>query len=478
MNAKLVVALSAVSLTSCATDATKPNIVFILVDDMGWRDLGCFGAELYETPNIDKLCSQGVKFNNAYTSAPISSPARASVLSGMHPTNLKMWNHMHCIPQGVPILPSYLKECGYQTWHVGKWHLGNPEEQTMPTDLGFDVNIGGGISWEAGTYFYPYNTQPDGTPDLPRASVPSLLDGGEKGEYLTDRLTDEALKLIDNADKDAPFYLNMWYYAVHSVLGKHESKPELVEKYKRKIEKMGITPTFRHDDATDYDLLTSESNAEYAAMIECVDNSVGRIVEELKRKGEYDNTLFIFYSDNGCVTNLVPCDPLMGGKNSTYEGGVRVPAFISWKGHTKRNKVSDQPIIIMDVFDTILEAAGATEQPSDGISLLPALRGEELPTRDFYWYFPDSRPHWGGRASMAYLDGESQTKYIRYFTGDKPEMYNITDDIAERNNLVEKDPKLAKDIESRMRAVLSERFSSIVKPPKKFAKNVHEFLAE
>ncbi|MBD3287830.1 sulfatase-like hydrolase/transferase, partial [candidate division KSB1 bacterium] len=267
----------------------KPNIVFILIDDMGWKDLGCFGAKLQETPNIDKLCAAGVRFPQAYTSTAICAPARATVLTGKHPMKLRMWNHYHFIPKREKILAQYLKDAGYQTWHIGKWHLGNEEDHTLPTDLGFDVNCGGGIAWAPGSYFWPYGCNTDGTGGNPRMSVPGLVPDGKDGEYLTDRLTEEALNLLNQRDPSKPFFLNFWHFAVHN---RKEGKPALVEKYRRKIKELGLEPTYRIDPHTNSKLLTSETNAVYAAMIESVDESVGRLVDKLKQIGEYENTFF------------------------------------------------------------------------------------------------------------------------------------------------------------------------------------------
>ncbi len=374
----------------CAADAPKnpeklPNVVFFLIDDMGWNDLGCFGAKLYETPNIDRLCAEGIRFSQAYTSTAICSPARASALSGSHPMKMGMWNHLHYLPKGQKILPQYLKASGYQTWHIGKWHMGNPKDKTMPTDLGFDINISGWTAWGPGSYFWPYGWQPNGASHL-RNSVPMLKEGGQEGEELTDRLTREALKVIANRDPSKPFYLNFWHYAVHNPKG---AKPELVKKYETKIAALGLKETFRFDPKTKTNLVTSETNPTYAAMIETVDESVGRVVAKLKEIGEYENTLFIFYSDNGATTDTVPCVPLNGGKNSTYEAGVRVPAFMVWNGHIRPGSEYNRAIYIGDIFNTVMESTGQIippDQDSDGLSLLPVFAGKQLPPRQFVWY--------------------------------------------------------------------------------------------
>lgn len=448
-----------------------PNVVFFLIDDMGWKDLGCFGAELYETPHIDQLCAAGMRFSQAYTSTAICSPARATALTGKHPMKLGMWNHRHYIPKGQAILPLYLKEAGYQTWHVGKWHMGNPEEETMPTDLGFDVNIGGWTSWGPGSYFWPYEGK-----SHTRNSVPALKAGGQEGEHLTDRLTREALQVIDQRNPDQPFYLNFWYYSVHH---KHEAKPELIEKYQRKIETLGLKKTYRQDPATGNKLVTSETNAVYAAMIETVDQSVGRVIEKLKDIGEYDNTLFIFFSDNGSVTDSVPCAPLNGGKNSTYEAGVRVPAFAQWSGVVEPGSEYTHPVYLADVFNTILEACGQSipeGYESDGASLLPVFSGKRLAQREFIWYFPDTRAKWAQRANAAIYDESSGLKYFMFFNGDGDELYNIHEDIGETTNLITQQPESAQQLQQRLKIFLNRYYAEMPPPPGRYQEVVEQRL--
>lgn len=461
--------------SSAGAMPSRPNIVFFLVDDLGWKDLGCFGAELYETPNMDRLCAEGIRFPQAYTSAAICSPARASALTGVHPMKLKMWNHHHYLPKGQKILPQYLKDAGYQTWHVGKWHTGNAEDKTLPDQLGFDINIAGWTAWGPGSYFWPYlHHDRDGRVWAnPRNSVPMLREGGQPGEHLTDRLTDEALRIIDQRNPGQPFYLNFWYYSVHE---KKEAKPELIEKYQRKIEAMGLVPTTRIDPNTGSKLLTSETNAVYAAMIETVDQSVGRVVEKLKEIGEYENTLFVFFSDNGPTTNDVPCAPLNGGKNSTYEAGVRVPAFIVWKGQVQPGSVYPRPVYIGDVFNTILTAAGQEVPANDSLSLTPVFEGATLPEREFIWYFPDNRVHWAQRANAAIYDERSGMKFILFFNGDEDELYHIAEDIGETNNLIDEKPEVAAQLKARLVQFLNENMEGMPPPPEKFAEGVKRRL--
>ena len=455
---------------------SKPNIVYILIDDMGWKDLGCFGAKLYETPHIDKLCSEGIRFSQAYTSAPICAPARATSLTGKHPMKLKMWDHTHYIQPDETILPQHLNQNGYQTWHVGKWHIGNSEDRTLPTDLGFDVNVGGGISWGPGSYFWPYGCNEDGTPKNPRNAVPGLFEGGRVGEYLTDRITDEALKLIDRRDSSKPFFLNLWHHAVHN---EKEGKTDLVEKYRQKIKKMGLTPTYRVDPKTGTKLMTSETNPVYAAMLESVDDSVGRVVEKIKEIGEYQNTLFIFYSDNGCTTDDVPCVPLNGGKNTNYEGGDRVPAFITWINGNIQAREYHQPVYIGDIFDTVIEATNtkiSNGHKSDSMSLLPIFQGNQLPARKIIWYFPDERLMYAGRANAAIYDEQSGLKYLLYFNGDRDEVFNIHHDLGEEHDILGQHPELEKQLREELITFLREHYKYMPPPPQRFEAGVSKRL--
>ncbi|VGO15404.1 Arylsulfatase [Pontiella desulfatans] len=453
-----------------AAKKKKPNVVFILIDDMGWKDLGCFGAKLYETPNIDRLCAEGIRFPQAYTSTAICSPARATALTGLHPMKMQMWNHMHYLPQGQKILPQYLKEAGYQNWHVGKWHIGNEKLKSLPTNLGFDANIGGWSAWGPGSYFWPYlwNGKAHN-----RNSVPMLNEGGKEGEQLTDRLTDEALKLIDGRNPGQPFYLNYWLYSVHN---KKEAKKELIQKYERKIKAMGLERTVRHDPKTGKDLVTSETNAKYAAMLETVDTNVGRILEKLKAIGEYDNTLFIFFSDNGSTTDDVPCAPLNGGKNSTYEAGVRVPAFMAWNGRIQPGGEYNRSIYIGDVFNTVMEATGQTPPETDSRSLLPVFAGKQLPPREYVWYFPDTREKWGQRANAAIYDEKSGMKYLMFFNGDEDELYNLNQDIGETTNLIEQQPETAQALQNRLVQFLKQNMAGTPPPPEKYKASVEQRL--
>jgi len=459
----------------------KPNVVVFLVDDMGWKDLGCYGAKLYETPNVDRLCAEGIKYTQMYTSAPICSPARATLMTGLNPLKLGMWTFTHILPPDTKtILPGYLKERGYQTWHVGKWHLGQNVDGTLPQQLGFDRNIGGTKAHEPGTFFWPYNfPNTDNIP--PDSTAFNSLRSGKKGEYLTDRMAVETLQMIEERDPDKPFFLNFSFYQVHNAnRGRKEGKPALVKKYQKKIKKMGLKPTYRKDPKTGRKLLTSETNPKYAAMIESMDTAVGRVIAKLKEIGEYENTLILFLSDNGATTNDVPCAPLNGGKNSTYEAGVRVPAIAVWAGKIMPGTEYNKPVYLADIFNTVIDAAGATlpaNYAGDGYSLLPTFDGNALSVkRQLFWYFPENRPHWGQRANAAIFDTASQMKYILSFNGDEDEMYHIPSDIGEYKNVINERPELAGRLRNSLKKKLNALYPHLPAPPEKYKAGVEARL--
>jgi arylsulfatase A-like enzyme len=411
-----------------------PNIVFIFIDDMGWRDVGFMGSRYYETPNIDKLAGQGMVFTNAYSTAPNCAPARASLLSGQYGPRhgvytvnsssrglsrfrklLPTENTTVLDPKMVTIAEA-IEPAGYVSASVGKWHLGDDPE-SGPRAQGFDVNVAG---YRAGSppkgYFVPYKN-------------PELADG-PPGEYLTDRLTDEALNFIET-NKDRPFFLYLPHYAVHTPL---QAKAELIEKYKKKPGSGG------------------QNNPTYAAMIESTDQGVGRIMDKLDESDLTANTIVFFFSDNGGVKGITSNEPLRGGKGMLYEGGIREPMAVRWPRVVKPGTTCETPVIGVDLFPTILEMTGAPRPAGkllDGQSIVPLLKGAKGLSREaIFWHFP------------AYLQGKAQGardtrfrtrpgaamragdwKLIEYFEDGALELYNLEDDIGERKNLAETLPE-------------------------------------
>ena len=336
-----------------------PNVVLILVDDMGWTGAACYGSDFHETPYIDRLASEGVRFTQAYAAAPVCTPTRASIQAGKAPARLHMtiwheasgeppaWARRELIPPvtegNLPLeettLAELLRERGYFNAHVGKWHLGDAAH--YPQNHGFDLNIGGTFWGCPATFFYPYRGLFGSAGEL--RYVPDLALGHE-GEYLTDRLTEEALNVLDRVH-DRPFYLNLSYYTVHTPI---EGKPDVVARYARKLR-----PGLLHD------------NPHYAAMYETLDHNVGRVLEKLDDLGVADNTLVIFTSDNGGHvlehrgTRVTRNTPLRSGKGTLYEGGIRVPLLVRWPGVTTAGAVCEEPVITTDFYETIREVVGA-----------------------------------------------------------------------------------------------------------------------
>lgn len=441
----------------------RPNIILILLDDLGWRDLTCTGSDFYETPNIDRLSRNGMSFNSAYASCPVCSPSRASIMTGKYPVNVGItdWidygSYMHPLkgrlidapyikdlPHSETSLATALREGGYHTWHVGKWHLGG--EGFYPQDHGFDVNIGGSEagapSYEYG-YFSPWNL-----PNLPEQP---------DGKYLTDHLGDEAVRLIEQND-DAPFFMHLSHYAVHHPL---QAPADLVAKYEKKAIALGLDKMkvleqgepFHTEDKRGMHILRRliQSHPIYAAMIESVDNSVGRVVEALERTGQLENTLIVFTSDNGGVatsegsptTNL----PLIEGKGWMYEGGTRVAFLAHWPDVIAEGSLCDVPISSPDIYPTFLEAAGLPlrpEQHTDGASLMPAFRGNNEPAHDaLFWHYPHYGNQ-GGTPGCSIRKGDY--KLIHFFEGNRLELYHLKDDVGEQHNLAAELPEIAAEL--------------------------------
>ncbi len=450
---RLLVIFFAVDAFGAAAAQTRPpNIVFILIDDMGWVDGSCFGSKFYQTPQIDALAASGVRFTQAYSACAVCSPTRAALMTGKYPARLHItdWitgegapkNARFKIPdwqQHLPLeettLAEALKKLGYATAHVGKWHLG--EKEFYPEHQGFDVNIAGGETGHPASYFWPYgNTNND-------HRIPGLAErGGQKGDYLTDQLTDEALNFIQ-ANQSHPFYLNLCHYAVHAPL---MGKQELI------------------DAAADRPGADGQSNRVYAAMLKSVDDSVGRIVKKLDELHLTENTLVIFSSDNGgCVHFGKPTAtsnfPLRNGKGSAYEGGLRVPLIVKMPGVTHAGTICDIPIITMDFFPTLLELAAADKTASrtavDGVSFAPLLRGEtQKPHNELFWHYPH---YWNGGKIMPYSVARvGDWKLIRFYETGTEELFNLKHDLSEQNDLAESNPDKRKELSMRLDAWLKE----------------------
>ena len=435
MRFRLGLTLSLTVLATSLMFATerKPNFIFILVDDLGWTDLGCQGSKFYETPNIDRLAAQGMRFTQAYSAGTVCSPTRAALMTGKYPARLRLtdWIKGHVRPYAKLQVPDWtmhlpleersiaeaLKDAGYATASIGKWHLGGPE--FFPEQHGFDENIGGCDQGQPPSYFSPYG-------------IPTLTDG-PKGEFLSDRLTDEALKFIER-HRAQPFFVYLPHYAVHTPL---MGKSNVVAKYERKA-----------------DPQSPQRNAKFAALVESVDDSVGRILRKLAELGLAEETVIFFMSDNGgLVLNDVTSNlPLRAGKGSAYEGGVRVPLFIKWPGVTPPGSTCDTPVITPDCYPTMLQLAGvkpAANQIIDGESLVPLLRQNGGLRRDaIYWHYPHYHPG-GARPYSAIRQGD--WKLIEFFEDQQVELYNLRDDVSERTDLAAKLPARVSALRDKLR---------------------------
>ncbi|PXY03174.1 sulfatase [Marinifilum breve] len=432
-----------------AVKKEKPNILYFLIDDMGWTDTGYQGSKFYETPNIDKLAQEGVKFTNAYVSHPRCLPSRYSIITGKYPA--RDWvpgSNEKQLKGGETTLAVPFKEAGYSTYFTGKWHLASNE--SLPEDQGFEINIGGGHAGAPTSYFYPYNVRKSGKPGKERPI--HGLDDGVEGEYLTDRLTDETIQYLKKQHEetpDKPFLAYVSHYAVHTPF---QAKEEYVKKFRKKLKTM-------HYDGPEYisegtgQRKMRQDNAVYAAMIYSMDESLGRLVKTLKELGEYDNTIIILFSDNGGLSNrgtnqrqlATTNTPLKAGKGHLYEGGIREPMLVRWPGVTKAGTETDAVIIGSDFFPTMLDMAGLPLHPEahlDGESFVWALKNKANPNPDraFFWHSPTGRPHSTGDSNCSAVR-QGDYKLMEFFDQGRVELYNVKEDISEANNLSEEMPK-------------------------------------
>ncbi|WP_320930522.1 sulfatase [Hungatella sp.] len=441
--------------------AVQPNFLFIFMDDMGWRDLACTGSTFYETPNIDRLCRQGMVFANSYASCPVCSPSRASYLTGQYPARLGVtdWIDMEGtshplrgklidapyikhLPEGEYTIAQALKDAGYDTWHVGKWHLGGREY--YPDHFGFDVNIGG-CSWghPHEGYFSPYGIE--------------TLPEGPEGEYLTDRITDEAVRLLKERKAGGsrkPFYMNLCHYAVHTPI---QVKDEDRERFEKKAREQGLDQEialvegeFHHtEDKKGRRVVRRviQSDPSYAGMIWNLDQNIGRLLEALSECGEEENTVVVFTSDNGGLATSEgspTCNlPASEGKGWVYEGGTRVPLIVKYPGHVAPGSRCDVPVTTPDFYPTFLELAGVPQKagiPIDGRSIVPLLAGNHMPERPVFWHYPHYGNQGGTPAASVVL---GDYKYIEFFEDGRGELYDLKADFSETNNICENMPEMA-----------------------------------
>lgn len=434
-----------------------PNVVLMLIDDLGATDLGCYGSRYYETPNIDQLAKDGMRFTQAYSACTVCSPTRAALLTGKAPARLHITDYIpghrrpHArlqIPRWTQYLPlaeetlaERLKTKGYATASIGKWHLGGPE--FYPEKHGFDVNAGGTSGGAPPRYFAPYGIE--------------TLPDGPKDEFLTDRLTNEAIKFIEG-HKEEPFFIYLPHYAVHTpIMG----KPDAVARYQAK----------RADGG--------HGNPVYAALVESVDESVARLRAALKSQGLDGNTVFVFTSDNGGLSGTVgeqgwkrgPTDnsPFRGGKGGAYDGGVRVPLIVAWPGVVEAGSQCDEPVISYDLTPTLLAATGtprAAGQVVDGQSLMPLLTQQGQLQRDaIFWHYPHYHP---GSATPCSAIREGDWKLIEFYEDGRVELYNLRRDPGEMQNMADVDADVAQRLRDKLHGWLKEVGAQWPEPNQEF----------
>ena len=429
-----------------AQNQRHPNVVFLLADDLGWTDLNCYGSKFYETPNLDKLASQGVKFTNAYAACPVCSPTRSSIMTGKYPISLGNTDWFGAVqPDQVkrsfkkPLLPApyvdylpleevtiaeALKSNGYKTCIAGKWHLGEAEKY-WPENQGFDKNYGGfnmghpNKKGKANGYFSPYGN--------PR------LEDGSVGEYLPERLTNESLKFMED-NKDKPFFLYRAFYLVHTPL---QGLKADIEKYEAKKIQMGLKDSIIVEGENH--VRYNQSLPVYAAMVEALDREVGRIIQKLKELNLDKNTIIIFTSDNGglSTTEGSPTSnyPLRAGKGWLYEGGIREPLIMKYPGQNNVGTIINEPVLSTDFYPTILQMVGLKLMPKQhtgGVSFLPLLKGEPFKHGPLFWHYPHYGNQGGQPCAAIRMD---DWKLIEFFEDYHVELYNLKNDIGEKQNL-------------------------------------------
>jgi arylsulfatase A-like enzyme len=448
----LVLFVLIATLCSCSQKQDLPNILLIVVDDLGYSDLHCYGNQWVETPNIDRLAAEGVRFTQAYASCTVCSPTRASLMTGKNPVavNITDWIPGHQDSRGGPqphemfVVPRFnqqlpleeftlaekLSEAGYVSASIGKWHLGG--EGFLPTDQGFDVNVAGYSKGSPPSYYYPYTRE--GREDI---ITPLPLTGDSL--YLTDRLTNEAIRFM-GGERQGPFFLYLPFYNVHTPL---EGRPDLVEKYEAKLSEHQGDTILR--------------NPHFLAMTEAVDENVGRIMQFLDEHGLAENTLVVFTSDNGGLLLRGGTDrrfiraswnhPLREGKGTLYEGGLRIPALVRWPGHIEGKRQSEEIIISTDLYPTLLEVAGMNvDHELEGESLLTHLLfAESLDRETLYWHYPHY--HLGMPGGVI---REGAYKLIEYFETGELELYNLEEDPGEKHNLASELPGKAKALREKL----------------------------
>ena len=430
-----------------------PNIILIVADDLGWADLACYGGDLHETPHLDRFAAENLRFTDAYAAAPICSPTRASIMTGKYPARLHMtvwWegamrgptmNRPLVTPQTVADLPhgevtlaEVLHGAGYRTMHVGKWHLGDAFH--YPETQGFDVNIGGTMWGAPSTFYFPFAGF-WGQAQTEWRYVPGL-EFSDDDDYLTDRLTDRAIALIEES-RDEPFFLNLWYHTVHTPI---EGMPADVAYFEDRLK-----PELHHQ------------NAGYAAMVRSLDANVGRILATLVEQGLVENTVVMFTSDNGGYINEYRGEqvtdnwPLRSGKGSLYEGGTRVPLIVRWPGETPVGRTCVEPVCTTDIYNTVLEISGlegdeAHNRGVDGVSLASLLNEPDMRLEREALFF--HYPHYYRTTTPVSAVRAGDWKLLEYFEDGRVELFHLGEDPGEQHDLAGELPERAAGLQERL----------------------------
>lgn len=450
---KIVLILITTLIFSCSNENEKPNLLFILVDDLGWTDVSYNKSDYYETIHIDKLSETSMLFDNAYAASSVCSPTRASIMTGKHPVRVNITDWIPGLdPKNKPLLgpvdrnelpleettiAEVLRDNNYSTFYSGKWHLGS--EGHYPEDQGFDINIGG---FEKGSpmggYYSPYKN-------------PRLSDGYE-GEYLTDRLTLETIELIKNRDTNKPFAAFLSFYNVHTPI---QENKEFIDYYVEKLKSYeNISPqTVKEGDAI---TLLNQRNAKYASMVHATDQNVGRIINFLKENDIYDNTLIIFTSDNGGLSTqrrVAPTSvyPLRAGKGWLYEGGIRIPQLIKLPKQ-KIKEIISEPVVSYDLFPTIANILNLNHSVSDidGLDLSNLFLKKDI-ERDFiFWHFPH---YHGSMWKPGSALRNNDWKLVELHEENKIELYNLRDDLSETVDVSNKFPEITSRLVSKLNEI-------------------------
>ncbi|MCH8193364.1 MAG: sulfatase [Planctomycetes bacterium] len=450
-----VIGLCMLGSARAQAEATQrpPNILFIMIDDLGWTDLHCQGNALLETPNIDRLATQGMRFTDAYAAAPVCSPTRAAIMTGLSPARLAITNHIPDQKRFQPdnatlrsaetvnflaldyvTIAEHLKRAGYATAFIGKWHLSGTrsemktaEPKRRPEYQGFDRNVGGCCYGGPPSYFEPYR-------------IPSIKPKQE-GAYLTDRLADETIDFM-RGHQDRPFFIALWNYTVHWPM---QAPQPLIDKYSSR---------------------TGLKDTRYAAMIEAMDGAIGRILKALDELELAEETLVVFTSDNGAFGGVTDLTPLRAAKGYLYEGGIRVPLIVRWPGHIEPGSICRTPVISMDFYPTLLEVAGIQRQPHeplDGESLLPLFKQTgPLRRTAIYFHYPNYAFHRSNRLGGAIRIGDY--KLIERYEDGSVELYHLSKDIGEQEDLSKQKPDLAREMKAQLDRWLRETGAKMPKP--------------